>query len=249
MNQPYSEKDLQQLFSGKKPVRYQAPWKWVLLFIALVFFFYFIFSYQAVVNKFSFWFAVNVQNQSYENPIIDQVVQKQESPEKLLSVVPVNSIYIDKINVKAPIIFDVANNETAVRKGLEDGVIQIKNTAHPGEQGNVFITGHSSNYFWDKGNYKQIFALLNNLDTNDNIVVNYKDALYIYRVTAKKIVSPTDIGVLKQTAKSELTLMTCYPVGTNLRRLVIRAEQVSPDPSQNLPRVSSPLDYLPDINL
>ena len=50
----------------------------------------------------------------------------------------------------------------------------------------------------------------------------------------KKIVKPTDVSVLGTSTKpNTATLITCDPPGTSLNRLVVTAEQISPDPSGN----------------
>jgi hypothetical protein len=46
--------------------------------------------------------------------------------------------------------------------------------------------------------------------------------------------------VLNPTATPTLTLITCSPPGTSLRRLVVTAKQVSPDPSQSAAVTATP---------
>jgi LPXTG-site transpeptidase (sortase) family protein len=246
--QQLNEQDLHRLFSGDKKRSYLNPVTIVFLFIFLVLFFALLINFSAVKKKISFWFNTGVRNESYENPIIEKIVNNQAEPESIIQEVPENSIYIDRIDLTAPILFDIPNEEKAVEEGLQKGVIHIKDTAHPGEQGNVFITGHSSNFFWLPGNYKNVFSLLGNLDIKDNIIINFRGQLYFYKITDKFAIDPTEIGALKQSTKSELTLMTCYPVGTNLRRLIIKADQLLPDPKQNIKKRTTPLDFLPAVN-
>nr|HMM62465.1 sortase [Candidatus Saccharibacteria bacterium] len=48
----------------------------------------------------------------------------------------------------------------------------------------------------------------------------------------KEVVKPTDVNKLVyKTDKPMLTLITCTPLGTSTNRLLVTAEQVSPDPS------------------
>lgn len=135
-----------------------------------------------------------------------------------------NEIYIPKINVSAPVIWNVPENNQM--PSLENGVAQYSGTALPGQIGNVFIYGHSSYYWWDKGGYKEIFALLDQLQTSDKIYINYESKVYVYVVTAQKVVSPKDTNVLNPTSTPTLSLMTCVPVGTSLNRLVVTASQL-----------------------
>lgn len=143
-----------------------------------------------------------------------------------------DQLWIPKIDVKAPIVWDSPVDEATAINNLKYGVVHYKGTTKPGEtaedgQGNVFISGHSSYYWWDDGKYKTIFANLDKLNVGDEIAVGYKDTAYIYKVTEKKEVNPDDISVLAQnTDKPTISLMTCVPVGTNLRRLIVKAELV-----------------------
>ncbi len=133
-----------------------------------------------------------------------------------------SEIYIDRIGVRASIIWNV--EEDQILKTLKDGVAHYKGTSLPGAGGNVFIVGHSSNYFWIRSDYNDVFALLDKLNKGDKIVIDKNGTNYNYTVTEKKIVSPDDVSVLNNTNKEVLSLMTCWPVGTNINRLVVISE-------------------------
>ena len=51
---------------------------------------------------------------------------------------------------------------------------------------------------------------------------------YVYHVTDRATVKPGDVKTLesRDKTKKELSLMTCWPVGTALERLIIFAELV-----------------------
>ena len=117
--------------------------------------------------------------------------------------------------------------EGQIQEDLRKGVVHYPYTAYPGQLGNVFITGHSSYYPWDSGKYKSVFALLPNLELGKIFKVHYGGKEYSYRVTKKYEVKPTEVNVLKQPQdRSMLTLMTCTPIGTTLRRLIVEADLV-----------------------
>jgi LPXTG-site transpeptidase (sortase) family protein len=148
-------------------------------------------------------------------------------------VVPAaNTITIPKINVQAPVNYEPSMAEADIQKSLESGVVHYGSTALPGQVGNVAIFGHSSNDWWEPGNYKFVFVLLDKLAPGDQITVDYNSHQYIYEVTGSKVVEPTDVGVLNSTPDPELTLITCTPPGTSLKRLVVTAKQISPDPKK-----------------
>jgi LPXTG-site transpeptidase (sortase) family protein len=142
-----------------------------------------------------------------------------------------NTISIPKINVNAPVQYEPSIQEAAVQKALQDGVVHYGNTAFPGQVGNTAIFGHSSNDWWEPGNYKFVFVLLDKLVPGDKITIDYNQHRYTYEVTGSKVVEPTDVAVLNKTTEPTLTLITCSPPGTSLKRLVVTAKQVDPDPS------------------
>ena len=134
-------------------------------------------------------------------------------------------LVIPKIDVNAPIIWNVPEDQ--IIDQLQNGVVQYKGTALPGQQGNIFITGHSSYYIWASGGYKDVFALLDRLSAGDKIYIQYEDTTFTYKVIGQKVVSPNDLNVLSPTGENILSLMTCVPVGTNLNRLIVTSEQLA----------------------
>ena len=150
-------------------------------------------------------------------------------------------VIIPKINVEVPVVYDAAStDEKAVQKALERGVVHYTTTPKPGEQGNLVIVGHSSNNILNRGQYKFAFVLLNRLSVGDTFMLNYEGKRYVYKVYDKKIVKPTDLGVLGKTDKpASVTLITCDPPGTSINRLVVLGEQISPDPLTNVASAST----------
>ncbi len=135
---------------------------------------------------------------------------------------------ITKIGVEVPIIWDIPFKD--IHDNLDNGVVHYNETAHPGQQGNMFIVGHSSDYSWSKGKYKNIFALLPQLPIGENIKIEYLGKDYTYQVVQKKVIAPTDISVLQPTEDATLTLMTCWPIGTSQKRYITIAKLISPTP-------------------
>jgi len=133
-----------------------------------------------------------------------------------------NSISIPKIAVSAPIAWDVP--EDNILENLKNGVVHYSGTSLPGEGGNIFIVGHSSNYFWIKSDYNQIFTLLDKLSPGDRIEIKKNGRSYFYDVFQSKVVSSEDVSILQSSQSEILTLMTCWPVGTSLNRLVIQSK-------------------------
>lgn len=138
-------------------------------------------------------------------------------------------IYIQKLGITAPINFDQQEvNEINFQIALRDGVVRYPNTGYPGKAGNVVIFGHSSNQVWAKGNYKFIFSTLDKLAPGDSIIIDYNSERFVYTVQTLKVVMPTDLSVLDTSEEHKLTLITCTPVGSNAKRLIVEAIQTAP---------------------
>ncbi len=156
-------------------------------------------------------------------------------PNTSLSVGPDPKLIIPKINVDVPVIYDTTPDYDSQMAAMQNGVAYFGipgANSKPGQVGNTVLSGHSSNDIIDKGDYKFIFARLDQIDKGDSIYVNYQGKRYTYTVTKKDVVAPTDVQALVYpTTKPVLTLITCTPLGTSLNRLLVTAEQVSPDPS------------------
>ncbi|MBN2307151.1 sortase [Candidatus Peregrinibacteria bacterium] len=153
-------------------------------------------------------------------------------------VVPTdNRLVIPKLGKSVPIVNMSAEHiegenwaelEKQIQSGLQQGVVHYPGTAAPGQVGNVFITGHSSYYPWDPGQFKDVFAVLGQLEIGDEYYVYYDQKKYTYKVREKFEVQPDNVNVLQQPHDKKVsTLMTCTPVGTTLRRLIIRADDIS----------------------
>ncbi len=145
-------------------------------------------------------------------------------------------IIIPKINVELPVIYDQPSiEEKDIQQSLESGVVHYATTSNPGEKGNGVIFGHSSNNILNKGKYKFAFVLLKQLEPGDTFYLQKDSKRYVYKVSEKKIVKPTDVSILyTQSAKPTITLVTCDPPGTSLNRLLVIGEQITPDPGKNI---------------
>lgn len=137
-------------------------------------------------------------------------------------------LLIDKIGVEASININTdGNNQAKYDKALESGVAHLKGSALPGSSGNVFIFGHSSYYANKPGNYKQVFAKLNDLGIGDLITIRSQSVSYVYKISNKRTVKASDVSVADQNfALKQITLMTCWPIGSTAERLVAVGELV-----------------------
>ncbi len=153
------------------------------------------------------------------------------------AVGPAPKIIIPKINVEAPVIYGLKSlADSQVQESLKSGVVNYPipgASSVPGQAGNTVILGHSSNDIFNNGNYKFIFVQLDKLQKGDTIYVNYKGTRYTYKVVNKKVVKPEQVSALAiKTSRPLLTLVTCTPAGTALNRLLVTAQQISPNPAK-----------------
>lgn len=175
-----------------------------------------------------------VKNKTYHS--MDKLINSTHNNIDMnIEIVPYeNRIVIPKIWKNIPLV-DVQNKTVENVKALEDifmkelvnGIVRYPGSARPWENGNSFIFWHSSNFPWLEWKYNDVFALMDNLSFGDEIIAYYGQKKYIYKVKEKKIIKPGDTSVLKRNNNiSEITLMTCWPVGTTLNRMVVVWELV-----------------------
>ena len=141
---------------------------------------------------------------------------------------PNYSIVIPKIGANSRVIANVdASDEKTYLDVLNRGVAHAWGTAFPGEGGHIFLFAHSPDYFWNVGTYNAIFYLLGKLMKGDEVDLFYQGQRYTYKVINTTIVDPSQVEYLtRKTNKEFLTLQTCWPPGTTLKRLLVFATRV-----------------------
>ncbi len=141
------------------------------------------------------------------------------------------TLVIDSIGVRAPIVFGIPDDVDLMYKGLEKGVVHYSNTVKPGEQGAAIILGHSSAYPWYKGDYGAVFALLSKLKVGDRFYVQYQEnRVFVYEMQQAIIFNPFEsdqrLTDIENAGGSTIVLISCYPVGTNYKRIAVQAKLV-----------------------
>ncbi|MFZ5424979.1 MAG: sortase [Patescibacteria group bacterium] len=148
-------------------------------------------------------------------------------------IVPVDtsfSVVIPKIGANSKVVANVdPYNSNEYQVQLTKGVAHALGTSFPGMPGNTFLFAHSSGNIFEANKYNSIFYLLNKLEYGDEIFVAYFGELYTYKVHTIKVVEAADVEYLKDenSDKSMLTLMTCWPAGTTLKRLIVQADVIN----------------------
>ncbi len=126
-------------------------------------------------------------------------------------------IHKDDLDIKAPIVNGTQEAD------LAKGVGHHPTTSYPSKDGgNVVLSGHRFRFGGNPA-YK-VFKNLDELENGDEISLFYFGKEYVYKVRDQKVVKDSDVSILKNTDKSQLTLYTCTPIGTAFRRLVYIAD-------------------------
>lgn len=199
---------------------------------------------------------LNQASLSTESPVTEELqsilVQDEQTPASAPAVSAGNNLFsyvppvgppqpqliIPKLGLNVPISIpsneplinqDWPGLEQEIQRALQDGVVHYPGTSEPGRGGNFFLTGHSSYYPWAPGRFKSVFARLGDLNVGDEYWVYYKGDKHRFVIDSKKEVRPSDVDVLDQpTDRRMSTLMTCWPVGTTLRRLILTSVEIDP---------------------
>lgn len=156
-------------------------------------------------------------------------------PNANIAVSPEPRMIIPKINVDAPVVYGVGPDYTSQMNAMKQGIAHFSipgANAVPGQVGNAVFAAHSSNDVFASGDYKFVFAQNEKLVEGDVIYMNYEGTRYTYSITSMEVVLPSEVSKVQiDTNKPMLTLVSCVPLGTAQKRLLVFAEQISPDPT------------------
>jgi len=161
---------------------------------------------------------------------IPDVVLSEPNPEPEMEsefVDKPDSIEISKIGITAPLVFINTDESNAFNEALKSGVVHYYKSVVPGEVGNAIFLGHSAPSGWPKRYYEWVFSKLNELVIGDDIFVYYKNKEHNYKVVAKYFLQPGDDVPNSDLTNSKymLSLVSCWPPGQNIKRIVVQAEK------------------------
>lgn len=139
------------------------------------------------------------------------------------------SIIVPKIGANARIIQDVdPYNSSQYQQKLTLGVAHAKGSALPDQRGNTFLFAHSSDNFFNANRYNSVFYLLHKVELGDAFYIVKDKIVYKYEVEEKSLVNPEEVNYLTEVTKErKATLMTCWPPGTTINRLILVGKLVS----------------------
>jgi sortase A len=114
--------------------------------------------------------------------------------------------------------------DETVHQGIQASVLALgpghyPSTALPGEPGTTAIAGH-------RVTHTHPFLEINLLRRGDVITVKTRWGRFRYKIYRERIVSPTDVGILRNVGYQQLILTACHPPHTALKRYVVFARRI-----------------------
>jgi sortase A len=132
---------------------------------------------------------------------------------KITEELPLALLSVERLNLVAPVYLGTD------RITLDRGLGVVKGTAHPGEVGNIAISGHRDSFF----------RVLKDIKLGDKIEMQTPQGFEDFEVSEITIVDALEVSVLDPTDTTVLTLITCHPFyyqGYAPDRYIVRATPV-----------------------
>lgn len=130
----------------------------------------------------------------------------------------VGRIVIDRIDADFVLVKGSSAADLRKGPGVYDG------SPLPGAAGTVAIAGHRTTYLAP-------FRHIDDLRPGDSIEVQMPYASFTYRVERTRIVSPSDVSVVRSVGYDRLVLTACHPLFSASHRIVVFSRLVSENPA------------------
>jgi LPXTG-site transpeptidase (sortase) family protein len=194
----------------------------LIIFISVI---YFAYLYKPlIVSIVDFKFRSEEKIKIISQQTEKKVTEKKE--EKIFEII------IPRIAARSDIIANISpyNPEAYLKILDQDKIAHSKISSLPGKGKNTmtYLFAHSTQQSLGMVRKNSIFYLLDKVRDNDFVYVIHGGNFYKYRVYLKKVISDRESEYLKFTDKEReiLILQTCWPIGTNWKRLLIFAERI-----------------------
>ncbi|GAB3966723.1 class E sortase [Plantactinospora veratri] len=157
------------------------------------------------------------------DPTVGPTPTATPKPTKPVQGKPIAGLYIPKLDKHWVVVEGVTQKDIRYAPG------HYPTSALPGQVGNFSVAGHRN---------RATFWRLDELDDGDSIVVESKEAWFVYHVSQTRIVRPSQVEVVApvpgkpgaKPKKAMLTLTTCNPKFDNYQRLIVHAELIRTEP-------------------
>ncbi len=197
-----------------------------------------IYLYQPLFNSWLNYKQIN-KNTYFKDNTFDKTFPTPKTTPTITNEEPVKSqennefkIEIPKIGAKTEIVADVS----PVDKNQYLEVLKNNKVAHSnysalpgsGKGSMTYLFAHSTEQSIQTMRKNSVFYLLGELDKDDKILINYQGSVIEYTVYMKKIVTAKEFEYLtySDSSKEVLILQTCWPIGTNWKRLLVFAQRI-----------------------
>ena len=138
-------------------------------------------------------------------------------------------LIIPKIAVRTKVLTEVnAGSEQEYNQVLANNAAHARGSNFPGEDGLVYIFGHSTNSVFNINFFNPVFYQVKSLTEGDEIALVYKGKIYKYKVESKKVIEADDLETIQGLqGEDKLVLQTCWPPGTSWKRLLVIAYPIT----------------------
>ena len=186
------------------------------------------------------WLLKNYEKDADANTLtlsIEEVLQSHlmEYNFSFNTIPPVNRILVPSVWLDVPIVVSENMSQEDFIKGkfddqLDQWIVKYPTTPAPGQEGNTLLFWHTSYAVWKDNPYGTIFKDLPKLKNSTLIQVLREWNLYEYKVVDLFIVTPKQVPAQYMTYQdaggSYITLMWCYPLGTDNKRIMVVAKLI-----------------------
>lgn len=199
----------------------------LLLILGLCLIFYVYFPVGQAVIKFRIY-----ENKIANQPVEKTVVDPNENDNLTKIDKSIFRISVPKILAEAKITANVSPwDKESFSKILNDGSVAMATGSDlpgSGPGSSMFLFSHSTLQDIFGARKNAVFYLLGELVSGDVIYIEYQGQKYTYRVFKSEVVAASQTEYLdySQDNKETLILQTCWPLGTNWKRLIILANRV-----------------------
>ncbi len=181
------------------------------------------------LNTYSLAKDTTIRLLTFISPTKDKFEKVEFSPGSIEESLNANDILLDQKlleELNTTLSIPTLNIEGKVFQGIDSNTMNLgfwhfPTSKYPGQRGNAVIIGHR---FLHIPPAKDTFFNLDKVKVGDSILINHTEGDFTYIVTEKKIVEENDISVVKNSDDYRITLITCTPLWTSEKRLVIIAK-------------------------
>lgn len=134
-------------------------------------------------------------------------------------------IVIPAIGLQSVIVEPSSNSLAVLNNALTQGAVRYPGSAKPGEEGNVFIFGHSTGLPVVHNEAYKLFNRVKELKSGDAVKIREGNREYLYIIKSVTVKRANDAKIDLSANKKLLTISTCKIIGTSEEyRYVVEAE-------------------------